>query len=190
MKAGRGAVVLLAGALLSACSTPSGRDEAAGDDARLAVALCAALRDQTNDLGRVANQAVAGISDQPPDERYSSILAGFDQAQQVAKAFRASIGSLELPEVAETADLRDQVAEGAAIAVDELVRERVAFEGEGATVSDEDIQGRVGAFFNSIEKVLSVVEPSIAGYARRPLQQAFLEEPTCRHVIQPFRLED
>ena len=71
-----------------------------------------------------------------------------------------------------------------------MADEREAFDETGPTVDDANTRGRVGEFFNSIEKVLSVVEPTIATYDRRELQEAFLSEPDCTHVIQPFRLDD
>ena len=75
-------------------------------------------------------------------------------------------------------------------AVDEVSRRaRGRSRQTGPTVDDADTHGRVGEFFNSIEKVLSVVEPTIATYDRRELQEAFLAEPDCTHVIQPFRLD-
>lgn len=57
---------------------------------------------------------------------------------------------------------------------------------EYATIVDDDTFGRVGQFFNSIEKVDSLVEPVIARYGRMEFQRAFLDEPLCEHVIQPF----
>jgi len=57
-------------------------------------------------------------------------------------------------------------------------------------VTDADWQGRVGEFFNSVEKANSLVEPAIARYDRRELQHAFLDEPECRYVIQQFVIDE
>ena len=53
-------------------------------------------------------------------------------------------------------------------------------------VADDDVQGQVGIWFNSIEKVMSVSEPTIFTLERFELKQAFLDEPNCRNVIQQF----
>ena len=39
----------------------------------MATALCNALRNQTNDMVRIANHAVAGIEGKSPQERFESI---------------------------------------------------------------------------------------------------------------------
>ena len=156
----------------------------------MATALCNALRNQTNVMVRIANHAVAGIEGKSPQERFESIDTGFVEASTAATAFADSVESIELPDIPERDSLRQQVAEGAQQAVDEVSDEREAFDATGPTVDDDNTHGRVGEFFNSIEKVLSVVEPTIATYDRRELQEAFLSEPDCTHVIQPFRLDD
>jgi hypothetical protein len=156
----------------------------------MATALCNALRNQPNVMVRIANSAVAGIEGKSPEDRFQSIDNGFVEASTAATTFADGVDSLELPDIPERDSLRDQLAEGAQQAIDEVADEREAFDETGPTVGDADTRGRVGEFFNSIEKVLSVVEPTIATYDRRELKEAFLSEPNCRHVIQQFRLDD
>ena len=198
MFAGNGNVIRRPAALVTvivACAVAAcgGDGDATADpsaDAQMAVALCGALREQTNVLARVANSAVAGIEGKTPEARAAAIRAGFDAAEDAAVAFQRSFDAMALPDVPERDSLHDQVLAGAATAVDEVAEERALFVDGSPTVGDEDVQGRVGEFFNSIEKVMSVVEPAIAGYERRELKAAFLDEPTCRHVIQQFRLDE
>ena len=156
----------------------------------MATALCSALRAQTNELVRIANRAVAGIEGKSPEERFEAIDSGFVEADAAATTFADEVGTLELPDVEERDSLREQVADGAEQAIEEVADERDKFEQTGPTVEDADTRGRVGEFFNSIEKVMSVVEPTIAPYDRRELQEAFLAEPMCAHVIQSFRLDE
>jgi hypothetical protein len=185
----RGAL-LAAVAALASCGDDAAPSPDQQHDTAMATALCGALRDQTNELVRIANRAVAGIEGKSPQERFEAIDSGFVEAHAAATTFAEDVETLELPDVAERDSLRQQVAEGAEQAVAEVTDERELFEQTGPTVEDADTRGRVGEFFNSIEKVMSVVEPSIATYDRRALQEAFLAEPTCSHVIQPFRLDD
>jgi hypothetical protein len=49
-----------------------------------------------------------------------------------------------------------------------------------------EIDGVDEAWFNSVEKVMSVSEPEIFRFERRAFKQAFLDEPACRDVIQQF----
>ena len=183
----RGALLAAAAALASCGDDTASPDQQ--QDTAMATALCGALRDQTNELVRIANRAVAGIEGKSPQERFEAIDSGFVEAHAAATTFADDVETLELPDIAERDSLRQQVAEGAEQAIDEVTDERGLFEQTGPTVEDADTQGRVGEFFNSIEKVMSVVEPTIATYDRRELQEAFLDEPTCAHVIQPFRLD-
>jgi hypothetical protein len=54
------------------------------------------------------------------------------------------------------------------------------------TVPDDEVQGVVGTWFNAVEKIVSSLEPEIFRFERREFQQAFLDEPACRNVIQQF----
>jgi hypothetical protein len=182
------AALVVASAIVG-CSD-DGASNAQSADAAMATALCGALREQTNALVRIANDAVAGIGASAPESRRASILAGFDAAEVAAAAFAEGIADLDLPSIDEADELRAEVERGARLGVEEVAEERTLFaEQVPGAIADDDVRGRVGQFFNSIEKVMSVAEPAIAEYERRDLQRAFLDEPTCRHVIQQFRME-
>ena len=158
-------------------------------DATMAIAVCTALRDQTNVLVGIANTAVTGIEGKSPAARSAALLSGFDQAIAAADAFEQSVPELDLPGIVEEPELRAEIADGATFAAAGVREERESFAADVPQVEDGDVRGRVGQFFNGIEKAMSVVEPAIATYDRRELQEAFLDEPSCRHVIQPFRLD-
>lgn len=156
------------------------------DDATAAAVICAELRDQVNTLVDIANAAVADIAGLTPAERTANILAGYDDARAAADAFAADVATWTVPDIPERDQLIAEVGDGARAAIAELDDERAIFARDVPAVADDDVGGRVGQFFNGIEKALSVVEPAIAAYDRTELQRAFLDEPACRHVIQPF----
>lgn len=188
-------IARFAGAALLAATAAacSGGDDAStpGDaDAALASTLCGALREQTNTLGRLANTAVAGIGTKQPDERYAAIIAGFEETDAATRTYRDDVAALVLADAPEADALHAQLVDGAELAVTELARERADFEARGPTVPDDDVQGRVGQFFNAIEKVMSVAEPAVSPYERRALHEAFAAEPACRHVIQQIDLDE
>lgn len=162
----------------------------AGEDAALATALCGALRDHTNALARLANSAVAGIGAMEPADRFTALVAGFDDVEVAGQDFRSAIDALDLPDVPEAGDLRAEIGDGAALAVTEVQRVRTDFVALSPLVRDEQVQGRVGQLFNAVEKMMSVVEPAMAGYPRRELRAAFAAEPTCEHVVQPVGTDD
>ena len=178
------AAVVLA-VVATACSSGDDSGSASGTDAELAVALCGALREQTNVLARLANSSVAGIGDKTPDERYAAILAGFDAAEQAGLTYEERIDALELPAVPEADDLHAQLVAGAAQAVEEIDDERAKFVDNGPAVPDDEVGGSVPQFFNSIEKMMSVAEPALGHDARPALLRSLRDEPTCQHVIQP-----
>lgn len=160
------------------------------DDATAALAICSALRDQANLMTHVANAAAADIHAKTPAERYGAILSGFDAATDGVTGFADSITAVDMPLIPEREQLLGDIAAGADAALAELADERARFvEAVGGTVADDDVQGRVGQFFNSVEKVNSLVEPTIAHYERVELQRAFLDQPECRHVVQPFVID-
>jgi len=164
---------------------------ALSDDVTAALTLCTALRDQANVMTDVANGAVANINAKTPAERFDAILAGFDAATDGVTEFADSIADVDVPAIPERKQLLDDISGGADAALAELADERTRFvEAVGRTVADADVGGRVGQFFNSIEKVNSLVEPPIGGYARVDLQRAFLDQPECRHVVQPFVIDE
>jgi hypothetical protein len=177
-------VVALA-VVATACSSGGDGGADGGDDGELAVAMCGALREQTNVLARLANSSVAGIGNMTPEERYAAILAGFDAAEEAGRAYGEQVEVLALPPIAEAGDLHAQLVEGAAQAVEEIDDERATFLDKGSTVPDDEVQGSVGEFFNSIEKMMSVAEPALGQDDRPALLRALRDEPTCEHVIQP-----
>ncbi len=186
----RFAAVALLAAGAAACSGSDDRTAPADADAVLAATMCGALREQTNILGRLANSAVAGIGAKEPDERYAAIIGGFDETEVATQAYRDGVAALVLADVPEADALHAQLLDGAELAVTELARERADFEARGQTVPDADVQGRVGQFFNAVEKVMSVAEPAVSRYDRRALHEAFAAEPACRHVIQQIDLDE
>lgn len=105
-----------------------------------------------------------------------------------ASSSSPAVDELELPDTAERDDRRAEMAAGADASLAELTDEQERFAEAADTVTEDDTFGRVGQFFNSIEKVDSLVEPVIARYGRIEFQRAFLNEPRCEHVIQPFRI--
>jgi hypothetical protein len=188
----RPAIGTLLAVTVAACTSDDAAP-ASSDDARLAATLCGALREQTNVLVRLANSTVAGISAKSPEERFTTIADGFDAVETEVARYQSEVLTLELPDIAEAADLRAQLVEGAELAAQEVDSERALFLETGPTVPDDEVQGRVGQFFNSIEKVMSVAEPAMARYERSELLRAFRDQPTCEHVVQrvdPDDLED
>ncbi len=175
----------------TACSDGSADGNSHAAETEVARTVCGRLRTYTNDLVKVANDTVTGINTLTPEQRTAAILVGFDNGLEVARGHAELVDQLELdPAVAESESLHDVMVAGAANAIDELTDERAAFEREVPTVQDDDVAGRTSQFFNAFEKAMSVTEPAIAVYHRRALSEAFLGEPTCRHVIQQFRIDD
>ena len=192
----RGALVSVLAIATASCLVACGDSDAdgasgSGLEADAANVVCGRLRTYTNDLVRVANETVTGINSLTPEERTAAILAGFDGGLEVARGHAALVDELQLGEsLPEAEGLHDELTEGAAAAIDELIDERAHFERDVPEVGDTEVAGRTSQFFNAFEKAMSVTEPAIAAYDRRELSEAFLAEPTCRHVIQQFRLED
>ena len=147
-------------------------------DVAAAMEICRALRAQANVRTDIANATVADVGEQTPEERYQTLYDGYDTAAEAERVFGESVADLDVPAIPERRDLLDQVADGAAAAAAEFVDEQGRFaDAVDGVVTDADWQGRVGEFFNSVEKANSLVEPVIAGYDRRELQHAFLDEP-------------
>ena len=161
------------------------------DDAAAALAVCSALRAQANVRTDLANSTAADIAAQTPEQRYQTLFDSYDTAADAERAFGDSLADLDMPAIPERDDLMAQIADGAEAAADEFVDEQGRFaEAVDGVVTDGDWQGRVGEFFNSVEKANSLVEPVIIRYDRVELQHAFLDEPECRHVIQQFIIDD
>ena len=151
-----------------------------------ALATCDALRGFDNGLVDIVNDSVAGILSIPADERPQQLVAGIAAASDAVDAWEARIDSLDLPELSEADELRRQLHQGAAEASAELDSQSAAWAELPAEIPDDDVQGEVGVWFNTIEKVMSVSEPEIFTFERTEFKQAFLDEPHCRNVIQQF----
>ncbi len=173
---------VVASVSLVACQSGSGPDR--GEFART---VCEELRGFDDDLVDIVNDSVAGIASRPPDERGPAIAAGLERADTALIAWRDRIATLQLPEVDDAEIVRDQLASGAALGIEELDDQRSHVARRPDRIDDRDVQGAVGEWFNSIEKVMSVLEPEIYKLERREVKQAFLDEPACRNVVQQFR---
>lgn len=161
------------------------------DDEVVALTLCSALREQANVMTDIANTAAAGIHGKSPAERFAALDAGFGEGADASILFRDRLGDLDVPAIPELDDLLMQIAAGADAAAAEFVDQRERFAAAvGGEVTDDDVRGRVGELFNSIEKANSLVEPVIVRYERVELKRAFLDEPECRYVIQQFVLDE
>ena len=157
-----------------------------GDDAAFALATCDALRGFDNSLVDIVNDSVAGISALPVDERPQRFVAGVAEASQAVDVWDARIDAIDLPEQAEADVLRRQLHQGAADARSELEDRAAEWANPPTVIPDDEVQGEVGIWFNTIEKVMSVSEPAIFTFERAEFKQAFLDEPRCRNVIQQF----
>lgn len=167
---------------LVACASDS-----AADEKEFARTVCDELRDFNDELVDIVNGSVAGIASLPADERGPAIAAGLEHADKALTGWGDRISTMELPELDEAEIVRVQLASGATLGNDELDDQRTAMADRPDRIDDRDVQGAVGEWFNSIEKVMSVVEPEIFKLERREVKQAFLDEPACRNVIQQFR---
>lgn len=146
--------------------------------------MCGLLRDLDNDLADIANEtALAARNETDALARVGDVLAGFDHLLARVELHDTAIATLDPADLAAGDALVADLARGADDARAELVDERAAFT-ELASVEDGDLTGRVGQFFNAIEKTMSVVEPVLAGYADDATIAAFSAEPTCRFVVQ------
>jgi hypothetical protein len=173
-----GTVVLIGSATFAGCSSgPS-------DEAQTASIVCEELRAHDDRLVDLVNASVAGIGELPEGERSQAISAGFDQVADEVDDWQRRVQTIDLGDVAEADELRAQLSAGADQARDELADQRSAL--RTGAIPDREVQGAVGEWFNSVEKVMSVSEPEIFRFERPAFKQAFLDEPACRHVIQPF----
>jgi hypothetical protein len=178
---GVGAIVTSA-LVASGCSGGS----ATNPDEDLAATLCGALREHTNVLVGIANDAAAGIHTRSPADRVERLEAGYAAADAAVADWGEDVRSLDLPDVVEAEELRADLLAGVDAGRAEIDDERAAFADAYPSITDGEVRGAVGFWFNSIEKVMSVSEPAIATYDRLELEEAFLEEPACRHVVQQF----
>jgi hypothetical protein len=155
-------------------------------DAETAATLCNELRALDNRIVDHVNGSVEGINEQSADARLDRIVQGVDEVAAELQAWDRRIDAIELPEIAERAELREELHAGVDAALAELEDQRRAFESGPSSVADDEVQGVVGIWFNAIEKVFSVSEPEIFRFERTEFKQAFLDEPDCRNVIQQF----
>ncbi len=175
-------VIAISSVSLAAC----GSDSDAGET-EFARTVCGELRGFNDELVDIVNRSVAGIASLPAAERGPAIAEGLEQADIAVMEWADRITTLQLPELDEAEIVRDQLSSGAALGAVELDDQRAAIADRPDRIDDRDVQGAVGTWFNSIEKVMSVVEPEIFKLQRREVKQAFLDEPACRNVIQQFR---
>lgn len=187
--------LLAAGLLvaLSACSSdldgsaaPAATDAAAGDPiaAATAATVCGLLRDLDNDLADIANAtALRARNTTDAHDRVGEVLTGFDQLLARIELHATAIGTLDPAQLAFGDTIVADLRRGADDAHAELVDERADFALLPA-VEDGDLTGRIGQFFNAIEKTMSVVEPVLADDADAATYASFDAEPTCRFVVQ------
>lgn len=163
---------------LAACGPQDARD------AEAAAVVCGELRTFDDALVEIVNDSVAGIGTLPAGDRAPAIAAGLDAAVDALDAWDHRIDEMDLPAVDEADRIRTQLHDGVDRALAELEDQRSQL--RLGPISDGDVQGAVGEWFNSIEKVMSVLEPEIFKFERREFKQAFLDEADCRNVIQQF----
>jgi hypothetical protein len=168
-------------------ATLAGCDAGPSDVERTAAVVCEELRAHDDRMVDLVNDSVAGIGGLPEDERAEAIRSGFDGVTSEVEAWRRRVETIDLGDADEVDELRRQLTVGAEQALDELERQRDAL--RSGSIPDREVQGAVGEWFNSVEKVMSVSEPEIFRFERSAFKQAFLDEPACRHVIQPFVIE-
>ena len=173
--------------VISSLSLVACASDSTADEQEFARTVCDELRDFNDELVDIVNGSVAGIASLPADERGPAIAAGLEHADKALTGWGDRISTMELPELDEAEIVRVQLASGATLGTDELDDQRTAMADRPDRIDDRDVQGAVGEWFNSIEKVMSVVEPEIFKLERREVKQAFLDEPACRNVIQQFR---
>jgi hypothetical protein len=171
-------------------ATSAGCDGATAEpgptDAETAVTVCDALRDVNNRVVDAVNDSVAGIASRAPEERLPAIAEGAEAVDGRLAEWSDRIDDLVLPRGAEGDELRRQLVDGVAGARHELDDQRAEFDGADGPVPDGEVAGLVGTWFNAVEKIVSSLEPEIFRFERREFKQAFLDEPACRNVVQPF----
>lgn len=194
---------LVAAALLplamAACTDERGADESSSTSASApvdtasttdaspaatAIAVCDLLRTFVNDSADIANAAAADVTaSDDPLARRSAVLTGFDALLVRAQTHHDDVEALDPADLSQGDAMVADLLEGAQQAISELTEERAAFELLPG-LERADTAGRVGQFFNSLEKAMSVVEPAITQWAELELVDAFAAEPTCRFVVQ------
>ncbi len=158
----------------------------AADPAAVASATCDALRELDNEIIAVANRSSSGINDVAAAERMSRLLAAVDDVEEIVAGWPARIEQLDIPAEVHGDELRQQLASGVPAALAELADQRAEFVAADPVVPDDELRGVFGVWFNAVEKVLSVLEPEIFRLDDPTVEQAFLDEPACRNVIQMY----
>jgi hypothetical protein len=156
------------------------------EDAETAATLCNELRALDNRIVDHVNGSVEGINELSVEARMDGIIRGVDDVADELRRWDERIDAIELPDIDEAAELREELHAGVDAALAELDDQRRVFESGPSAVPDDEVQGVVGTWFNAIEKVFSVSEPEIFRFERTEFKQAFLDEPDCRNVIQQF----
>ncbi len=164
----------------------AGGCSATSADEQTASVVCNALRAADNQVIDAVNASVAGIASKEPDGRLPAILEGVDAVAQALDEWDDEIDRLELPDTDESRELRRQLHRGVSGAKAELDDQHRLFQAGEQSVVDAEVQGVVGIWFNSVEKIVSSLEPEIFRFDRRDFKQAFLDNPDCRNVIQQF----
>jgi hypothetical protein len=156
------------------------------DAADTAARVCALLVDWSDDLTVSVTATSQTITDaDDPDTANDVLLGGYDELIELAQDHVEQAGDLDLPDNDNSDRLVDELEAGAERSVEELERGRA----EAAELEPIDVDGQAGALggaMNVVESAKSVVEPVIAAYDDEVFQQAFVDEPDCLHVIQPF----
>ena len=146
--------------------------------------MCGLLRDYVNDTADIANKVAALVSTSPdPVARRDALVAGFDELLTRSAQHRDTVGAIDPATLYLGERLVADLLAGADQAIAELLEEQALL----ATldgITDGDRTGRVGQFFNALEKAMSVVEPAPTDYPDEALLRALAAEPACRFVVQ------
>lgn len=154
------------------------------DAGATAATVCGLLRSFDNDAADIANETALVVRNSgDTTQRVDETLAGFDRLLDRVELHATAISTLDADVLVLGDALVADLARGADDARAELVDERAQF-ALLPEVTDGDLTGRVGQFFNALEKALSVIEPVIVDYADGATIAAFTAEPTCRFVVQ------
>jgi hypothetical protein len=157
---------------------------AVGEAATAAATVCGLLRDMDNDLADIANDTALRVrNSSDPHQRVDEVLDGFDRLLARVELYDAAVATLDPTGRVVGDALVADLAGGAEDARAELIDERAAF-ALLPSVEDGDMTGRVGQFFNAIEKTMSVIEPVLADAVDAPTAAVFDAEPSCRFVVQ------
>ncbi|MFM8267748.1 MAG: hypothetical protein ACKOA2_06990 [Ilumatobacteraceae bacterium] len=150
------------------------------EPAPTAAVVCDMLVELDNALAEVAN-AVAAAAAANREQTRAILLDGFDRASRVVDDHVAAIERLDAADLVDGEAVIDDLRRGAAEARAELVDERSRMAAVGPFEPDE-VNGRIGQLFMTIEKTMSVAEPVAA---RHPLlSDAFATTPSCQFVVQ------